>query len=215
MKSHLNRLNLFKAYLTILFSMLVLNVFCQDIEIERYFDKIFLEKDSGSLKEYFLGEDVDWEIISSNTYTINFGARGPEGSGRYWVLNLIKPDDKTGQGIIGAGILTSTRGYKTYLVPGLDWFEDVNSDGIDDFILWDTFEYYDDSISVGLMAWVYEYNENNTFVYSKDLTKIKGKLIIENYRKELINIPLREGQILQRTRNTLADALEKYLLELK
>jgi hypothetical protein len=152
----------------------------------------------------------DWVRQSGELFDVLVAADGPGGSGRFWhiTVGIAKHNQAVPQR--GFCFQTTTAGWRTLRefdpLP-LPWVGDRDADGWPELILWDSFPLYGDeqmtSVGYGLMAWVYEVNEQGDFVISWEMSRELAFELSSAYRSSLS----RGGQEM---RDTAADYIEAF-----
>lgn len=123
----------------------------------------------------------EWDSIKLEGSELIVKYHFHSGAGRYWTIGISNSDSS------GLYVNTTTIGYrnlKQYIDGALPWKYDFNKDGIDEFILWDSFLAFESQTNgdFGLIAWVYEINKNNLLIFNKKYTcKIWDKIIQSHF----------------------------------
>ena len=153
--------------------------------------------------------ETEWQLGNGAATGLFLQTEMQSGSGRYWNLRIgVGPSDeaKEPHGVLCIG--TTTIGWRTLRQLGdepLRWLGDIDNDGLDELILWDSFPIDVAQFGVfGLTAWVYSQSANNELTLNWQLTRQEIQRIANAYRQRIIGIDDAE----QLRREQIADQLQ-------
>jgi hypothetical protein len=130
-----------------------------------------------------------WARMASDSLDVLVAAEGPAGSGRYWnvTIGLARPDEDSL--LRGVCMVTTTLGWRTLQVDGevslpMPWLADRDRDGRPEVLVWNDFPLRREAspAEYGLVAWVYEFDGHQRFVFDKQLTRAVAGQIAAAYR---------------------------------
>ena len=144
---------------------------------------------SGFSGECDVADPEKWELVSSKTFKAFLNVRGPEGSGRYWVVAVGFGPEQRIAPVRGFCLSTSTVGWRTlarYDRP-LAWLEDLDDDGESELVIWGSFPLTEDAslAEYGLVAWVYRVVPDGVFKMDWNQSRDLAKELSGAYRTPL------------------------------
>ena len=153
----------------------------------------------------------EWNRGTSGSLDLFVHADGPAGSGRFWTVTVGVSEKQSSEPIRGICLSTSTIGWRTlqrYSKGPLPWLDDVDDDGIPEFILWASFPlHYEASMAeYALVAWVYRLVSSDSLVIDWDLSRELAGSIEKEYRSPLKTTTGYPGEL----RTQAAEALERF-----
>ena len=154
----------------------------------------------------------EWTRAAAGDRELYLKTTGPEGSGRYWTIYLGLSARGHAEPEKGICFTTSTRGWvilRSFPRSPLPWLLDLDQDGNSELILWGDFglSIGDDLTDTGLMAWVYKFDRDDTFIFDSAGTKKFAHEIAAAYRA-----PMQSKDLLfQKRRSRIAESIEHFL----
>jgi hypothetical protein len=146
------------------------------------------EELSGSCEEV---PEKKWIRKPSGSLDLYVYTDGPSGSGRSWNVTVGVGGGNHSKAIRGICLRTSTVGWRTmrqYKRTPLPWLEDLDNDGMAEFIIWGSFPLHEDAsilADYGLVAWVYRLASENTLAIDWGLSQQMAREIAQTYRLKL------------------------------
>lgn len=156
-----------------------------------------------------------WTPALSNAFLVD--AQFGIGSARPWVVNVRLPSKSAGEPDRGFCLDTVTLGWRTmfqYWRTPLPWVADLDSDGVSELLIWDSFPLSENAsmAEYGLMVWVYELGADETFNVNWGLSRKMAAELAEAYR-----VPITEERDfaarIQPTREMAARELDDFAQE--
>ena len=133
---------------------------------------------------------AEWSRLSAGANDLLVYADGPSGSGRIWTA-MVGLAEGRGEGPVrGLCLQTSTVGWRTlrqFARTPLPWLDDADQDGRPELILWDSFALNDQAslAEFGLVAWVYELQDEHSLQIEWDLTRRMAGELAEAYEQPI------------------------------